>query len=241
MRTSWPSPACRTSWCRAAPCGRGSRAGTARRRCARRATRPWRSGSRAARPCGAPWRTPSPWPSPSGARPWRRSWWTRRCGGAAVRGGASCGRPRRVDVLPEAVEVVRRVARLELLELRVQREPLAHEHAPVLDLGLEAVERADRRAAGDGAVELVDAAVARADEALRRLHVADRAAEVHAPRGDRHVGVLEELPGGVAARVALADVDGGLAGLARVGVDRGHHRCVGERVEVLLGADVLPV
>ena len=36
--------------------------------------------------------------------------------------GASCGRPRRVEVLPEPVEVVRRVARREALELRVERE-----------------------------------------------------------------------------------------------------------------------
>src|SRR3982750_4652207 len=48
--------------------------------------------------------------------------------------------------------------------------------AVVLALGLEAIERPDRRAAGHLAVELVDAAVARADEALGGLDVADRAA-----------------------------------------------------------------
>ena len=50
---------------------------------------------------------------------------------------------------------------------------------------VEAVERADRRAAVDLAAEVVDAAVARADEALGGLDEAHRAAEVHAARRDR--------------------------------------------------------
>ena len=53
--------------------------------------------------------------------------------------------------------------------------------------GVEAVERAHRRAAVDLAGEVVDAAVARADEALGGLDEAHRAAEVHAARGDRDV------------------------------------------------------
>ena len=92
-----------------------------------------------------------------------------------------------------------------LTEKRGPISTLAVAHARV-----EAVERAHRRAAVDLALEVVDAAVARADEALRGLDVADRAAEVHAARGDRDELLVLEVLGqlvGVDLRVALAHVD----------------------------------
>src|SRR5581483_8056361 len=98
-----------------------------------------------------------------------------------------CGGPPRVEDLPQAVEVVGRVARMEALELRVEREALTHLHAAVHHTCVEAVERAHRRPAYNAALGVIDAAVAGADEALGRLHVAHRAAEVRAAGGDGHV------------------------------------------------------
>src|SRR3954468_9651050 len=128
---------------------------------------------------------------------------------------ASCGGPRRVEELPESVEVVRRVARREAMELGVHREAVADLHLAPLDARVETVERPDGRPAVDRALEAVDAAMAGADELLRRLHVAHRAAEVGAARGDRHVGLgvlpLDDL---VLPLVEAAHVDRGLPGLA---------------------------
>ena len=76
------------------------------------------------------------------------------------------------------------VAGREALSSELTRVARADLDVAVAHARVEAVERAHRRAAGDLAVEVVDAAVARADEALGGLDVADRAAEVHAARRD---------------------------------------------------------
>src|SRR5262249_19759680 len=84
---------------------------------------------------------------------------------------------RRVEVLADAVQRLARVARREDLELAVDRVARADLDEALLDARVEAVQRAHRRAADDRAAEVVDAAVARADEALSGLDVVDRAAE----------------------------------------------------------------
>src|SRR5215207_5106970 len=95
------------------------------------------------------------------------------------------GEPARVEILADAVEVLRRIAvGREAAELAVDRVPRADLDLTVVDAGVEAVERADRRAARDLAVEVVHAAVARAHEALGGVDVPHRAAQVHAARRD---------------------------------------------------------
>ncbi len=80
----------------------------------------------------------------------------------------------------------------------------------VADAGLEVVERANRRAADALALEVVNAAVAGADEVAGGLDEADRATEVGAAVGDS-----DELAGFFAQFLgALTDVGGGLAGVA---------------------------
>src|SRR3954454_7931248 len=168
----------------------------------------------------------------------RFMWW------GAV-GEASCGGPRRVEVVPQPVEVVRRVTRLEAAQLGVQREAIAELHAAVDDARVEAVERAHRRAAGDLALGVVDAAVAGADELLRGLDVAHRAAQVSAAGGDRDVGqrldVLVAVARADVLRRRLANVHGGLAGLTDGGVHVNHALDVARGVELALRADVLPL
>ena len=118
----------------------------------------------------------------------------------------------RVQVLPEAVERLARVARREPLQLRVDAVARAELDLPVLDPGLEAVERPHGRAALDLAVRVVHAAVAGAHEPLRRADPAHRAAEVRAAGRDRDELVRVVRP--VDLGVALAHVGGRLAGLA---------------------------
>src|SRR5207248_2037348 len=84
----------------------------------------------------------------------------------------------------------------------------------IVEAGVEAVGRTNRRATGDHSAEVVHAAVARADEALGGGHVAHRAAEVHATRGQRHETVVLVLGLLVDARVARPDVGDRVAGLA---------------------------
>src|SRR5215212_7757934 len=133
---------------------------------------------------------------------------------------ASCGGPRGIEVFPQPVEVVRRVARMEAAQLGVHGEAVADLHPAALDASVETVERAHRRAAGNLAARVVDAAVAGADELLRSLDVADRAAQVRAAGGDGDVGqrldLLLLVAGAGVALGGLAHVDGGLAGLADV-------------------------
>src|SRR5919197_5049487 len=100
--------------------------------------------------------------------------------GELAHGGA-----RGVQVLADAVEGLARVAGREALELAVDREARPDLELAAADAGVEAVERADGRAAVHLAAEVVDAAVAWAHEAPGGFDEADRAAEVHAARRDR--------------------------------------------------------
>ena len=93
-------------------------------------------------------------------------------------------------------------------QLGVQAVARADLDLAVAHARVEAVQRAHRRAAGDLALEVVDAAVARADEALGGFDVAHRAAEVHAARRDRDVVVVLVLDLGIELVVVLAHVDG---------------------------------
>ena len=70
-------------------------------------------------------------------------------------------------------------------EFTEKRSPISTR--PCAHAGVEAVERAHGRAAVDLALEVVDAAVARAHEPLRGLDVAHGAAQVGAAGGDGHV------------------------------------------------------
>src|SRR5438309_236178 len=81
------------------------------------------------------------------------------------------------------------------------------------DPRVEAIERAHRGPARAQAAEVVDAAVARADEAPGGRDVAHRAAGVHAARGERDDLVEPALGLGVDRAIALAHVDGRLADL----------------------------
>src|SRR5215213_8685939 len=173
-----------------------------------------------------------------------RGAWARGAGPSGAAGwAASRCRPPRIQVLPEPVEVVGRVARVwEALQLRVEREALADLDPPPGHARIEPVERAHRRAALDLSLEAVDAAVARTDELLRGLDVAHRTAEVGAARGNRDVGRIRALALDplVLLRIVLAQVDGRLAGVADLRHQTDHLRHVGLVVEVVLGAHVLP-
>ncbi len=133
------------------------------------------------------------------------------------------------------------ITRREALELGVDRVTRADVDVAVVLERVEAVERAHRRTAGDLAAEVVDAAVARADETLGGLDVADRAPEVHAARGERDVVVVLVVRLGVDRGVALAHVGDRLARLADPGDDHQHLGDVGELVEIGRRADDLPV
>src|SRR4051794_38226372 len=127
----------------------------------------------------------------------------------------------------------------EAVEVGVEREARTDLYAAVLDPGVEAVERADRWATRHLARGAIDAAVARADEALRRLDVADGAAQVHAAVRDGDVRLIQQLLA-VLGPVGLPHIDGGLAAVADVGDqvdDLLHVRRLGE---VGLGTNVLP-
>src|SRR4051812_1095231 len=125
---------------------------------------------------------------------------------AQLRGGEAP----RVEVLADPVEVLARIAvAREPLELAVDGGARAHLDLAVADAGVEVVERPHRRTAGDLAAEVVDAAVARADEPRRGLRPADGAAEVHAPRGERDERLLR-VERAVDRLVARPDVGRGL-------------------------------
>jgi hypothetical protein len=106
---------------------------------------------------------------------------------------------------------------------------------------VEPVKGPHRRAAGDQAPEVIDAAVTRAHEALGGGHEADRAAEVHAPRGERDVVVVLILGLGIDLGVTEADVGDRVAGLADPLDDRDHLRRIGRLNEIAGLADRLPV
>ena len=155
----------------------------------------------------------------------------RLSGGRREGGGA-----RRVEVFPDAAGELAGVAGAHRFELVGDAVARAELDLALADAGLEMVERAHRRAADPFALEVVDAAVAGADEVAGRLDEADRAAEVGAAvgEGDDFLRVLAELLG------ALADVGGGLADVAdplRFGED---DLAVGVFDEVADRADRLP-
>src|SRR5262245_41333324 len=105
------------------------------------------------------------------------------------------GRTRRIDDVPDPAGVLARVASAHRLERVGHAEARAELHLAAADPGLEAVERPDRRAADLLALEVVDAAVAGADEVARRGHELDRAADVRAPRGERDERSLRLVEG----------------------------------------------
>src|SRR3954463_10356693 len=111
---------------------------------------------------------------------------------------------RGIEVLADAVQRLAGVARREALQLGVDAEARPDLDVAVAHARVEAVQRADRRAAGALALEVVDAAVAGTDEARRGLDVADRAAEMHAARRDRDVVAVLILGHAVAVLVVLA-------------------------------------
>src|SRR5437764_11148052 len=114
-------------------------------------------------------------------------------GGAGTRGislsglvgGCELGR---IEVLTDPVEWLAREPRREAPQLVVDRVARADldQAGRAVHAGVEAVQRTDRRAAGDHAAEVVHAAVARADESLGGGDEAHRTTEVHAARGQRH-------------------------------------------------------
>ena len=151
---------------------------------------------------------------------------------------------RGIQILPDAVQRLARVTRGEALQLgvdRVARADLDQARRRV-DAGVEAVQRAHRRAAGHHAAEVVDAAVARADEALRRRRRSGRGSRgACSARTARPVVVLV-LGLGVDRRVALAHVGDRVAGLADPLDDREHlGRCTCVSVKSVGRADRLPV
>src|SRR5205807_6041962 len=109
------------------------------------------------------------------------------------------------------------------------------------DTGVETVERPHRGAPHAAAEQVVDAAVAWADEALGRVDPAHGAAEVRAAAGDRYVRRAPVVGVGVDFRVVPAHVDGRLARLADSGRERqGDGHVVGGR-EGAHAANRLPV
>src|SRR4051812_14262041 len=124
------------------------------------------------------------------------------------------GEATRVDVLADAVQRLAGVAVAgEARELRVDRVARADLDLAVAHAGVEVVERPDRRATGDAAREVVDAAVTRTDEAVGGRRPADGAAEVHAAAGERDERLDRQLRA-VDLLVVRPDVRGGLADLA---------------------------
>src|SRR5579875_2123882 len=75
--------------------------------------------------------------------------------------------PGRIQELADAVERLARVTRREALQLRVHRVARAKVHVSVTHERVEPIKRAHRWPAGHHAAEVVHAAVAGADEALR--------------------------------------------------------------------------
>ncbi len=176
----------------------------------------------------------------------RRRWCVRRASVAcemrlavsasSSSGWRSGGRTGRVQVLPDAAGVLAGVAgahRLEVAGDAVARPDLDRvaDHPR-----LEAVERSNRRAADHLALEVVDTAVAGADEVAGGFDEAHRTAEVGAAGRDRDelLRVLAEIG------AAATDVDRGLARVAGALDDRDHRLPVGVLGEVPGRADTLP-
>src|SRR3954454_10266167 len=144
--------------------------------------------------------------------------------------------PWRIDVVPDPAGELAGIPGLDRLELGRDAVARAELHLALLDPGLEAIQRAHGRPADDLSLEVVDAAVAGTDEALRRGHVVHRAAEVSAAARDRDVRVRIL----VLLRRALAHERGRLPRLADPLDDREDHRLVGLGCEAAGRADALP-
>ena len=126
------------------------------------------------------------------------------------------------------------------LELAVDAEARAHFDVFARHARVEAVERTHRRPAHAAAEQVVHAAVARADEALRRVHPAHGTAEVRAAAGDRDVGGVAVVGVGVDFGVVPAHVNRCLARLADVRRHRHDHRDVVVVGELANVADRFP-
>src|SRR5207244_794762 len=148
--------------------------------------------------------------------------------------------PWRIEDVPDPARVLARVAGADRLELRGDAVARADLHLTVADARLEVVEGTHRRAADHLALEVIDPAVAGADEVARGGHEVHRAAEVRATGRERDVwlvrlGLVEGRPGD-----RLADIGGGLAGLADP-LDEGEYdRCVGLLREPADGPHAFP-
>ena len=129
------------------------------------------------------------------------------------------------------------------MELGVDRvaRPDLDQPGRLVQARVEAVERADRRPAGDHPADVIDAAVARADEALGGGHPPHWAAEVHAARGQRDEVVVLVLGLLVDRGVARAHVGDRVAGLAHPGHEHDHLGDVVVVREVARLADRLPL
>src|SRR5262245_21667800 len=105
-----------------------------------------------------------------------------------------CGGTGWIQIFPDPTRELARVAGADGFELGGDAVAWAEFDLAAQDAGLEAVQRADRRAADDFSFEVVDAAVAGADEVPCSLDEPDRAAEMGAAvgHGDVFLRVLAE-------------------------------------------------
>jgi hypothetical protein len=130
--------------------------------------------------------------------------------------------------LADAVDWLSGVTRGEAFELAVHGEsPGVELHPALTNTGWEAIERSDWRPTHTPTQQIVDATMARADEALGGIDPAHRAAEMRAARGDRDVGRGAIVGVGVERVVVLAHVGGRLAGLADSGTPMSSQKCGG--------------
>src|SRR5436190_3535383 len=147
-------------------------------------------------------------------------------------------RTRWIEDVPDPAGVLAGIASAHRVELRGDAVAGAEQHLAVADARLEAVERADGRAADHLALEVVDAAVAGADEVARRGDEVHWATDVRAAAGDRDVAVRVLVEGRL--RNAPADESGRLARLTDPRHQREDDRFVGVTREAAGGADALP-
>jgi hypothetical protein len=129
---------------------------------------------------------------------------------AGLRSGWEGGRTGRIQIFPDSARELAGVAGANRLELRGDAVARPDLDLALAHASLELIERPNRRPADPFALEVVDTAVAGADEVAGGLDEAHRATEVGAAirDGDKLARFLIQLLG------AAADVGGGLAGVA---------------------------